>query len=113
MECRQHTRFQRTFKGRIAKSCEQRGFNYSTEGSFRGSGRRKLSRRAITKTQVPTMPAAVATCSKVVPASFGATRLAVMYAAEVPSIRPPTLVAKLPPVARKCNGNTLGRYSPK
>ena len=31
----------------------------------------------------------------------------------VPIMRPPTLVAKLPPVPRRCNGNTLGRYSPK
>ena len=34
-------------------------------------------------------------------------------AALVPIIRPPTFVAKLPPVPRRCIGKTLGRYSPK
>ena len=31
----------------------------------------------------------------------------------VPTIRPPTFVAKLPPVPRRCSGKTFGRYSPK
>ena len=31
----------------------------------------------------------------------------------VPIMRPPTFVAKLPPVPRRCSGKTLGRYSPK
>ena len=58
------------------------------------------------------MAAAVATCSNVVPGRFGATSVVVTNAAEVPIIRPPTLVAKLPPVPRRCSGNTLGRNSP-
>ena len=37
----------------------------------------------------------------------------VKNAALVPIIRPPTFVAKLPPVPRKCSGNTFGKYSPK
>ena len=32
-------------------------------------------------------------------------------AAIVPSIRPPTLVAKLPPVPRRCSGKTFGKNS--
>ena len=42
----------------------------------------------------------------------GAERRAVLkVAAMVPNMRAPTLVAKPPPVPRKCTGNTFGRYS--
>ena len=41
----------------------------------------------------------------------GATRLVVTKAAEVPIMRPPTFVAKLPPVPRRCSGNAFGRYA--
>src|SRR5438093_1062074 len=86
---------------------------HSTIPSFGGSGSRKLATNPTRKTAVPTIAAALATCSNVVPAKCGATRFVVTNAAEVPNIRPPTLVAKLPPVPRKCRGKTLGRYSPK
>ena len=63
---------------------------------------------------MPTMPAAMATESKVVFApTIGAMMLVVRNAADVPIMRPPTFVAKLPPVPRRCSGKTLGRYSPK
>ena len=47
------------------------------------------------------------------PASNGATKFVVTNAMLVPIMRPPTLVAKLPPVPRRWSGKTFGRYSPK
>src|SRR3954470_18164130 len=85
-------------------------FNFQNSGS----GRKKVANKAIKKTTVPTIPAARATESNVDFApTIGAIKFVVRNAAEVPSIRPPTLVAKLPPVPRRCSGKTFGRYSPK
>ena len=81
-----------------------------------GSGRKKLTRKPTPKTRSPVTPAAKATLAGVtaaVPDSKGAMTPVVRNAAEVPIIRPPTFVAKAPPVPRRWTGKTLGRYSPK
>ena len=61
---------------------------------------------------VATQPAAERHLVIRTPANFCASH-GVTKAALVPIIRPPTLVAKLPPVPRRCSGNTFGRYSPR
>ena len=46
-------------------------------------------------------------------AARGTVTLVVTSDMLVPTIRPPTFVAKLPPVPRRCSGKTLGKYSPR
>ena len=55
--------------------------------------------------------AAVATRCGGSPANSPDNSSVFTVAAIVPSIRPPTFVAKLPPVPRRWTGNTLGRNS--
>src|SRR5437660_3333621 len=91
-------------------------FAQSLIPSWGGSGGKNRTRIPMTAMVVARRPAAWATWagrSGPLRASIGATRFVVTKAMPVPNIRPPTLVAKLPPVPRKCRGKALGRYSPK
>src|SRR5947208_12876375 len=90
--------------------------HYSGRASAGGSGRNKPTISATTARLTAMIPAAVATCAGFrasPPAISGASRLVFKVAMLVPTMRPPTLVAKLPPVPRRCIGKTFGKYSPK
>ena len=66
---------------------------------------------ATTYAAPPITAAAYATCIGCGPLNRGESNSVFSVAAIVPIMRPPTFVAKLPPVPRRCSGNTLGRNS--